>query len=111
MSMLARYADRPMKGPVFRHETKTKGGSMNAQLAELPEEGQLDFFDASVYKESLFSIAGVNKHKAPRELKPKEAVSGRFWGTVVGMDISGFASETQEPNVVYKIAANEVTLD
>jgi hypothetical protein len=85
---------------------------MNAVTA-LPEmpEGQLEFFDPSVYKESLFSLAGANKHSTDLELAPGQQVSGRFTGTVIGLSLEGFASMTATPTRVFKITADEVVLD
>jgi hypothetical protein len=80
-------------------------------LAEMPEEGQLDFFDASVYKEHLFSLSGANKHATERELRPAQRVSGRFTGAVVGLALENFADESKVPTRVFKISADYVELD
>lgn len=88
---------------------------MNASeaLAEPPNYSteQLEFFDVSVYKQSLFSLSGANKHAADRELAPGQQVSGRFTGAVVGLSLEGFASETSEPTRIFKITADFVELD
>jgi len=81
-------------------------------LAAAPdEEGQLDFFDASVYRENLFSLSGANKHATERDLQPGQQVSGRFTGAVVGLSLEGFASQTDSPRRVYKVIADYVELD
>jgi hypothetical protein len=92
---------------------------LSANLAvapDTPEETQLEFFDPALFNEPMFSLQKTSKFPTPRELKPRERVTGRFSGVVDGLVEDGFNAINKDgtykdPSKVFVIQADYVELD